>query len=75
MRPGGIFILKEWLDLPNLINSAATFVETRISEAPPIFESRDYWLRLVESVFGRGTVVNETRIAPWRNNFAMVIKV
>ena len=75
MRPGGSFVLKEWLDLPNLINSATTFVETRISGAPPIFESRDYWLQLIESVFGRGTVVSETRIAPWRNNFAMVIKV
>ena len=74
LRPGGYLIIKEWEPSPDFINALAYFMDRFIGGAPVNCLSAKELRELVNSVFGQGSIKQEIRIKPYKNNITFLIQ-
>lgn len=73
LKPGGVMVLKDWLPLDNMVHLLAEFSDRVLTGDNVRFGSELYFRQLLENVFGKGSIEEQTWIRPWRNNFAFLV--
>jgi 2-polyprenyl-6-hydroxyphenyl methylase/3-demethylubiquinone-9 3-methyltransferase len=72
LAPGGALIVKEWEPVPNLGHYLSEFSDRVLTGDDVKYGSVGYFRGLTESVLGPGSVQDEVRVRPWRNNFMIL---
>ena len=74
LRPGGLFLLKEWERRVNLPHTVAWLSDRFVTGDRVEFLREPELRQLVEDVFGAGCVEKDVRIRPHRNNLALFVR-
>lgn len=73
LAPGGHMIFKDFARTPTPIFAAAYASDRWLTGDRVAFLSVDEAARLIESVFGPGSIVARGTVRPWRNNAAFLV--
>ena len=74
LRPGGLFVIKEWLRDKKPPFWLGYFADRYISGERIQFGTRNEWVRKFEEIFGPAKLRQEFSVAPWSCNGAFVIQ-
>ena len=72
LRPGGAIVVKDWELIPNVGHWLCEFSDRVLTGDDVKYGSAEYFRGLLESVFGPGSVRDQARIPPWRNNLMLL---
>ncbi len=75
IRTGGAFVFKEWERRANVAHALNYFSDRVLTGDRVRYGTHAHWCRLIESVFGSGSIVAESRVPPWPNNILLLVKV
>lgn len=74
LAPGGRFVLKDWERRRNPIHCLNWLSDRFLTGDRVRYGTAVEFRRLVEEVFGDGTIVWEGRIPPWQNNIVFFVQ-
>lgn len=74
LAPGGSLVFKEWERRPNLIHWMCHASDRWLTGDRVSFMSRDEGRELLSGSFGEAALVDERRVAPWRNNIMTLVR-
>ncbi|CAN5554923.1 hypothetical protein BH11PLA2_BH11PLA2_05830 [soil metagenome] len=74
LKPGGVFVLKDWEPIKNIGHIACEFSDRVLTGDDVRYGSESYFRTLLESTFGTDCVKAFTRVRPWRNNFMFLAR-
>jgi 2-polyprenyl-3-methyl-5-hydroxy-6-metoxy-1,4-benzoquinol methylase len=74
LTPRGALIVKDWELLPNLGHTLCELSDRVLTGDDVKYGSSSYFRGLVESVLGPGSVRDEARVRPWRNNLMIIAR-
>jgi 2-polyprenyl-3-methyl-5-hydroxy-6-metoxy-1,4-benzoquinol methylase len=74
LRQGGALVVKDWELRRNLAHALAAFSDRVLTGDAVRFGGAAYFRGLLKEVFGPGSVLDEGRIPPWRNNLAFLVR-
>lgn len=74
LKPNGRLVLKEWENLKNPINLICYLSDVYITGDDVHYGVADDWRDLLRKVFGPASIQQQTRLAPWQNNIAFLVR-
>jgi 2-polyprenyl-6-hydroxyphenyl methylase/3-demethylubiquinone-9 3-methyltransferase len=75
VRPGGALVVKDWERFPNLGHVLAEFSDRVLTGDDVSYGSAGEFRQLLEESFGPQSVYDQTRLPPWRNNLAFLVRL
>jgi 2-polyprenyl-6-hydroxyphenyl methylase/3-demethylubiquinone-9 3-methyltransferase len=74
LAPGGALVVKDWELVPNLGHTLCELSDRVLTGDDVKYGTLAYFRGLVESVLGPGSVREEARVRPWRNNLMILAR-
>jgi 2-polyprenyl-6-hydroxyphenyl methylase/3-demethylubiquinone-9 3-methyltransferase len=74
LRPGGSLVVKDWERIPNIGHFLCAFSDRVITGDRVRYATAAEFRRVFEGVFGPGSVIEQARIPPWRNNIIFYVR-
>lgn len=74
LTPGGVLIFKDWVRNFALIHMLCHASDRWLTGDRVSYMTRDQMHEGITRSFGETAVVDETRVVPWRNNIAMLVR-
>jgi len=74
LRPGGALVVKDWERITNIAHFLCAFSDRVITGDSVRYATAAEFQRLFESVFGPGSVAEQVRLPPWRNNVMFFVR-
>ncbi len=74
LSTGGLLICKDWTEDRTPIHWLCKASDVYLTGDNVSYLKQPKLEALIESGFGNGSIVDRTTIAPWRNNFAMLVR-
>lgn len=74
LRNGGVFVVKEWENRPNLIGGFNYLCEQYLTAERVRYGTAAEFRSVIKTVFGPDRIEKEQRFQPWPNNLAFFIR-
>jgi 2-polyprenyl-6-hydroxyphenyl methylase/3-demethylubiquinone-9 3-methyltransferase len=74
LRPGGVFVLKDWERRRNLIHPIGYFSDRVLTGDTIRYRTAAEFRELIAAAVGPGRIVREDRIPPWPNNLVFTLR-
>lgn len=74
LAPGGSLIFKDWASSPTPIHWLCKAGDVYLTGDNVSHVTPDEAEAMIETSFGKGAVIDRATVAPWRNNFAMLVR-
>lgn len=73
LSPNGRFVFKDWVRTSTPIHWLSYASDRWLTGDRVAYFTRQEMLRILRTTFGDAAVIDEERIAPWRNNIALLL--
>jgi 2-polyprenyl-6-hydroxyphenyl methylase/3-demethylubiquinone-9 3-methyltransferase len=74
LRPGGVLVVKDWERILNVGHALCAFSDRVLTGDAVRYGTAADFRRLLEAVFGPGTVAGQARVPPWPNNLIFFVR-